>query len=389
MVCSFHLPGHLDSTVQFECRKTCEKPLPSMIEPEDFRPPWYLRNGHVQTILTGFHKPKPPLPPTVEHQIPMVAGKGTTLVYENTPSKTSADSSNEAILLLHGLGSSHAGTYMTTMTDRLLKLGHRVFRADLPGAGPSGRLTPLPPHGACFEEVWGMLIHLRNKLDIHRWRISGISLGGNILLKLLAAKHDKIDNGSGANELSVVRSVAVAPPVRLSDCSTHMERGVHQLYAKYFLRTLKKQAIARATLWPDWADCMQRASFESIRRFDESVTAPLAGYQNAEEYYADGSSAEWLDQIEVPTTILIDQHDPIVPAWMFDRALLSDSTTLRVTQHGGHVGYLHRALPEPLPGDVSSLRVTNHARHHRWADAWIVNELLRGDEVSPRSKPKA
>jgi uncharacterized protein len=149
---------------------------------------------------------------------------------------------------------------------------------------------------------------------------------------MMAAKHDKIDIGSGAKELSILRAVSVAPPVRLSDCSTYMEHGIHQLYAKYFMRSLKKQATARAKLWPAWAACMQHASFETIRRFDESVTAPLAGYQNAEVYYADGSSAEWLDQIEVPTTILIDKHDPIVPAWMFDRALLSKSTTLRVTQ---------------------------------------------------------
>lgn len=342
--------------------------------PENFSPPWFLRSGHVQTLLTGFYKPKATLPAPVVHKIPIGSQgdpgtHGHLLVYENLPSDAAQASrpqgAEEAVFLLHGLGSSHRGTYMTNLALYLLEAGVRVFRFDLPGAGDSFEYTPLPPHGACSELLWEALIHLSQNCSIRLWRGVGVSLGGNLLLKLLANHASEIDTGDGARDVSIARAIAVAPPIDLSKCCENMEIGAHRIYAKYFLRSLRSQARLRADRWPEWKRLLANASFETIRRFDETVTAPLAGFMSAQHYYESGSSIGQLERIETPTTVLIDKNDPIVPYSLFEGARWSPSTEVRISQRGGHVGYLHRSMTKTGRG------------LERWADRWIATELMK------------
>jgi predicted alpha/beta-fold hydrolase len=326
-----------------------------------YRPPWYLRSGHLQTWITGFYRPLSSLPPAIPHRID-IGEHGAMLIHENRPAEPGDPSS--AVFLLHGLGSSHAGTYMTSIAAGLLQRGCRVFRADLPGAGPSCRTTHLPPHGACYDLVRRCLDTISQTHGISTWRIAGVSLGGNILLKMLA-RH-AMDPQTYPFSFDVEYALAVAPPIDLQVCCKNIERGINRMYGQYFMRALKKQAKERAALWPQWQAVLRSADYRTIRRFDETVTAPLAGFPSAEAYYRFGSSIEDLSKIAVPTTILIDEHDPIVPSFLFDRATYSATTRVVRTQHGGHVGYLHR-LPhsDGKPG----------SRWRRWADDRIAAEL--------------
>jgi uncharacterized protein len=332
-----------------------------------FHPPWYLRSGHLQTLITGFYRPIAPLPNPIVHAVP-IGEFGHMLVHENRPDSIADVAAAPAVLLLHGLGSSHAGTYMTNIASRLLSRGFRVFRADLPGAGPSCETTPLPPHGACHPLVLDCLRHLSHTLTIPQWHLVGISLGGSILLRLLvelATNSAPPSALADAAPWSVASAIAVAPPIDLAASCIHVEKGVNLLYAKYFVRALKRQTLQRAALWDSWKARLPHADFSTIRKFDETVTVHLAGFRDANAYYEAGSSHHHLQAIRVPTTILVDEQDPIVPVSLFDRAELSPTTRLVRTRFGGHVGYLAR-----LPASSA-----NPAGWTRWADEWIVREL--------------
>jgi predicted alpha/beta-fold hydrolase len=322
-----------------------------------------LRSGHLQTWITGLYRPVAQLPTPRIHRIP-IGEYGAMLIHENVPESLASDA--PSVLLLHGLGSSHAGTYMTNIASGLLARGCRVFRADLPGAGPSSQTTHLPPHGACFDLVRICLNTLSHTQGIRSWRAAGISLGGNVLLKMLA-RH-AIDPTKYPFDFEVDYALSVAPPIDMKECCENVERGIKRLYTHYFIRILKMQARQQASIWPQWREVLRNADYRTIRRFDETITAPLAGFPSADAYYQFGSSIDDLKNIDVPTTILIDEHDPIVPAHIFDRAVFSATTRLVRTQHGGHVGYLHRL---PISDGKAG------GRWQRWADNTIAAELAK------------
>ena len=346
----------------------------------EFIPPWYLKSGHLQTLLTGFYKPKVFIAPDVTHKIPL-GEAGEMLVHENSPVACRGES--RAVFLLHGLGSCHRGTYMSRIAADLLARNVRVFRFDLPGAGESYLHTPLPPHGACYDLVWNALVHLAKKCGVSHWRGAGVSLGGNILLKLASMYSTTLATPTKST-FYLERIIAVAPPIDLSACCENMEHGFNTVYAKYFLRSLKKQTLSRAKLWPQWEKLLPGASFQSIRKFDDSVTAKLAGFANAIEYYERGSSKNDLQKINTPTLILVDEDDPIVPIGIFRDAHFSPWISIVSTQKGGHVGYLARQ------SESNRDEVPTHkgSRHFRWADQWIAKRLTEDsdDPRAPESK---
>ncbi len=76
--------------------------------------------------------------------------------------------------------------------------------------------------------------------------------------------------------------------------------------------------------------------------FDEHYTAPRNGYTSAADYYQRASINSLLAHIPVPTLILTAHDDPFIAIETFEEATLSDQVTLRIVNHGGHIGFIGR-----------------------------------------------
>jgi predicted alpha/beta-fold hydrolase len=172
--------------------------------------------------------------------------------------------------------------------------------------------------------------------------LAGVSLGGNVLLKYLG------ELGGGVPE-RVVAAAAVSVPFDLERGSRFISQGFSRVYDRNFLRSLRRKAKAKLVRYPDLFDIEALRRARTIYDFDDVVTAPVHGFQNAHDYYTRSSSLRWLSKVRRPTLLLSAIDDPFLPAGVLDevREIAAENPCLELdfTGRGGHVGFVGGRFP--------------------------------------------
>jgi len=304
-----------------------------------FLPPWYFRNGHIQT-LAGLYLSSPRSNRRSLSSIASTIGQvflsdGDQLVYQDDhPAGWQPE--GRVALLLHGLGGSHASQDVIRMARLLNSRNVRTFRLDWRGCGAGVTLARYPYHSGRSSDLAATI----NQIQIHcpgsPISVIGFSLGGNITLKLLGE-----DRNSTASLAAIDRAIAVCPPIDLLTTVTSMSKGWARFYDRYLCRVCTRDVHHRRrqradTIVPDgWFSKRSGTLYE----FDDTFTAPVCGFESAADYYARSSSNQFLPAITVPTLIIAAQDDPLIPFQQFQAADYSSTTKLLSPRHGGHLGF--------------------------------------------------
>jgi predicted alpha/beta-fold hydrolase len=167
----------------------------------------------------------------------------------------------------------------------------------------------------------------------------GFSLGGNVTLKLLGEYGDEAPGWLHA-------AVAVSVPCDLKSSGEVMAQTANRIYMSRFLRDLREKLRGKQARFPVEMDDTGYEQVRSFRDFDNRYTAPLHGFRDAEDYWAQCSSRFYLDRIRRPALLLNAADDPFLSAECFPRSLAAvhDFLHLEVTRHGGHVGFVGGGL---------------------------------------------
>jgi predicted alpha/beta-fold hydrolase len=172
--------------------------------------------------------------------------------------------------------------------------------------------------------------------------LAGFSLGGNVLLKWLGERGDRLPR-------EVRGAVAVSVPFDLERGSRFIERGFGRVYTRHFLRTLKAKARAKLVRDPELFDARAMERARTLYEFDDVVTAPVHGFENAHDYYERSSSLNFLAEIRCPTLLLSAYDDPFLPPAVLDEVerVASENGCLTTEFHlrGGHVGFISGSSP--------------------------------------------
>ena len=297
----------------------------------EFVPRRFLSCRHRQTILAALFGGTIPLQDSNQLTVDLPDGDQLYIYDDSTVVKSPAP----PVLLVHGLGGSHQSSYMIRIANRLRRQSRNIYRMDMRGCGKGISIARKTAHAGASDDLAQTALRIQELTGEPAIQIVAFSLSGNILLKLLAELGEY-------PELQITNAIAICPPIDLAYSSQMITDKYLGFYDRQFIRSLKKDLIKRRKYYPDcpWA---QLAPFpKTLFDFDNRFTAPLNGFVDAADYYQQSSSKDRLREITVPTTVLVANDDPVVPAEIFDDAQLSESTTLIRTEFGGHLGFLGR-----------------------------------------------
>ena len=312
--------------------------MPSGTFQYKFKSAWWLPEGHSQTLWRKFAGS-----PAVNHARERVELSDGDFIDIDwlTAEERAKNSAQPLVFILHGLCGSSSSSYVLSLQTLLIENGFNSVVMNFRGcSGELNRKAQAYHSGVShdLEEV------LRNVISQHKPEavsLVGYSLGANVLLKWLGEHHDysKVD-----------KAVAVSTPFTLGLCSREMLSGLSRIYDRYFTRRLlsdylhKRKEFELQDKGPELEELLglgDVSRVSNIWEFDDQITAPLHGFESANDYYKRCSSIKFLPEISASTLLIQSYDDPLVPPVALPEAgMVSESTVMELSPKGGHVGFV-------------------------------------------------
>jgi predicted alpha/beta-fold hydrolase len=293
-----------------------------------FRPAWWLRGDHAQTLWPTFFRRRRS-PHLHWERLELDDGDFLDLAW-------SGPADGRIVLLFHGLQGSVRSHYAGGIMQRLNQHGFRVCLMHFRGCGRGQNRLPISYHSGKTDDPQRVLEHIQDRLGQAPYGAVGVSLGGNVLLKWL---------GEQGERSPLQRAMAISVPFLLDDCARRLESGISRAYQRHLVGSLRKAYREKfARLRSPLAVDVGR--LDTFRRFDDQVTAVLHGFDGVDDYYARSSSRQFIPSIRVPTLLLQARNDPFTfPDSAPQAAELPANVWLEIPDAGGHVGFVSGAIP--------------------------------------------
>ena len=331
-----------------------------------FKPPPGLRHRHVQTILSS-----------VPLHAPATRGRTAALLEASRKEliecgggvrlmgvmSARASAARGLAILLHGWEGCADSNYMRSAGAALHERGYDVFRLNFRDHGATHALNEGLFHSCRIDEVVGAVKAIQLRHPAPRTVLAGFSLGGNFALRVAVR--------AAAASIDLDRVVAVCPVLRPSSTMQALETGLW-VYRRYFLKRWRRSLAAKARSFPGLYEFGDLRRLRTLTATTEYIVTRYSGFPDLDTYldgYAITGSA--LEGLEVPSTIVAAEDDPVIPARDLDDLAPGGALSVSIFRRGGHCGFvsgyslgkwLDVAIADLFGAPVSELRPASTSR---------------------------
>ena len=309
------------------------------IEQADYKAPFWLPEGHSQTIFPSIFR-KVEGVQYVRERIMTNDGdfldidfsKGLNINQNKTESQNSLTYSftKSLIILSHGLEGNSTRQYIMGMVKNFNAHGFDCLAWNFRSCSEDINQTKVFYHSGATEDLDIVVKHAISK-GYQKIYLVGFSLGGNLTLKFLGEKGQNLYP-------EVQKAVVFSVPLHLSSSS----RTISWIYDQRFIRSLNKKVQAKANRFPEFEiDISNISKIKNLRDFDDAYTSQLHGFKDAEDYYEQNSSLYFLDDINIKTLIINAKNDPFLSqeCFPYEQAKHLEKVYLQTPEGGGHCGF--------------------------------------------------
>lgn len=302
-----------------------------LIEPSSYKSPFWLPEGHSQTMVPALFR-KVPQVTCMKERLELPDGDFLDLGW-------SGKNGQRLAILSHGLEASAETEYIQGMAAVLVRHGWDALTWTFRGCGKEPNRLLQMYHSGSTGDLDAIIQHALANHPATKVDLIGFSLGGNLTLKYL---------GEGRFPLSprLHRAIAISVPCDLESSSRKLARLSNKLYMERFMIKMRAKIRMKNRMFPGEIDFTGLDRMRTFQEFDDRFTAPLHGFRDAADYWEKSSCKTFLEGIRIPTLLFNAANDPFLgpECYPWDEAERSAFLHLEVPATGGHVGF------SPMPG---------------------------------------
>ncbi len=294
---------------------------------KEYRPAWFLRNGHINTIYPTLFRKDPP--------VSYVRQRLITDDDDFLDIDLLKQSNTRLAILCHGLEGSSQSTYILGTAAHLHSNGWDIAAMNYRGcSGEINKQKIIYNSGATYDLNRVIEEYVQEYEEIV---LVGFSLGGNLVLKYMV-------DGLYSMADRIRACVAVSVPVDLKAGSLNIGKKSNFIYESKFLKSLKIKVRQKAQQYPGFYNIDAIDSVRTLYDFDDVYTGPVHGYRDADDYYTSCSARPYISSIAKPTMIINALDDPFLPeeCYPYKEINTNENVTGCFPKYGGHVGFVQR-----------------------------------------------